>query len=141
MREFCLIRGSRNNTKQSLLLLKILLGTYIVLCIIIAGLNYGLAPGADEKTARFISDLWHFYENEFKTALIILASILSISIIRKKERSKMRIQNYTGFTISALVVHIIGPAVTGTKELYFVSMPVPWSSFSIQLFDTGTIFQ
>ena len=113
---------------------------YILLSFIIAGLNYAVAPEADTHTAVLISNIWHFYENEFKTLLILICSALSIKLISKRERSRMRIRNYTGFIISALVVHIVGPMLTGTREMYFVSMPLPWSSLSIQLFDTSTGF-
>ena len=129
----------KKNSKP-LVILKILLGTYILFCLIIAGLNYGVAPGASEDTARLISSAWHLYENEFKTILIITASILSLMLIRKNESNKMRRRNYTGFILAALLIHVAGPIITGTRELYFLSMPVPWSSFSIQLFDSSTGF-
>ncbi|MDC7225966.1 MAG: 4Fe-4S dicluster domain-containing protein [Spirochaetales bacterium] len=123
-----------------LLALKLLLGIYIAFCLIIAALNYAVAPGASARTAEIISNIWHFYENEFKTGLILAASVLSLILIKKNERNVMRRKNYIGFLIAALAVHIIGPVITGTKELYFFSMPLPWSSFSIQVFNPSTSF-
>ena len=120
--------------------LKIILGIYILLCIIIAGLNYGIGPTADSKTARIISNLWHFYENEFKTIMIVVCSFLSIKALGKNESTGMRKQNLTGLIISALVIHITGPIITGTRELYFFSMPIPWSSYGIQVFNEAAPF-
>lgn len=103
-------------------------------------MNFAVAPGASAETSHIISEIWHFYENEFKTILIFAAAVLSLMLIKKNERNVMRRRNFTGFIIAAIIVHITGPALTGTKELYFFSMPLPWSSFSIQAFNTTTAF-
>jgi len=120
--------------------LKIILGIYILMCIVIAGLNYGYVPSADEQTASIISGIWQFYENEYKTVMIIVASLLTLVLLKKEKRSTMRRRNLTVLIISALIIHITGPLITGTKELYFFAMPLPWSSFPIQVFDTTSSF-
>ena len=126
--------------KTIITVLKIILGIYILLCLGIAGLNYAVAPGANPETSEIITNIWEIYENEFKTLLILICSILSIMLIRKSENKKLRRRNFYGFIVSALIVHIAGPIVTGTKELYFFSMPLPWSSLSIQLFDAKSVY-
>ncbi len=68
--------------------LKALLLIYITLCLIIAGLNYGMGSSVSEKTHQLILKIWQFYENQFKTLLIIIGSWLTIRIIGK--RSKMQ---------------------------------------------------
>lgn len=120
--------------------LKIILGTYILMCLLIAGLNYGYVPSADKQTASIISGIWNFYENEYKTAMIIVASLLTLVLLKKEKRSTMRRRNLTVLIISALIIHITGPLITGTKELYFFAMPLPWSSFPIQVFDNTASF-
>ena len=127
-------------SKTAAAVLKIILGLYILFCLIIAYLNFAVAPSADGKTSAIIAEIWHFYENEFKTAMIITASLLSLFILRTEKKSVMRRQNITGFIISALIIHVTGPFITGTKELYFFAMPLPWSSFPIQVFDGSRAF-
>lgn len=119
------------SNRTEILLLKFLLGLYIVLCLIIAGLNYGLAPGASEEVRELTLRIWHFYENQFKTFLIIIGSILTIRIQNKK--ASMHKRNLLGFICAAAVLHIIGPAATGISDLYFFSMPLPWSTSALQL--------
>ena len=77
-------------------ILKIILWVYIILCILIAGLNYGYAPRADAATARFLTWFWHFYENWIKTAFIIIASILTLAISKSAGRAKLRTRNMLG---------------------------------------------
>lgn len=115
-------------------LLKTILWIYIVLCIVIAGLNYGYAANASVPMATFISRLWHFYENWIKTLFIIGGSVLSLRIIKQSKRSKMFKQNVFGFTMAALLVHIFLPFVMKNQELYFFTMPLPWTTSPLQLF-------
>lgn len=110
--------------------LKILLLVYIVLCIVIAGLNYGMAPGASEQVRSLINHIWHFYENQFKTFLIVLGSWLSWRVLHKK--AKMQKRNFAGLIIAALLIHILGPGVSSNPDLYFYAMPFPWSSTGLQ---------
>ena len=120
--------------------LKKILWIYIVLCFIIAGLNYGLAPKASPKTAEFINWFWHFYENWIKTAFIIIGSYLTIKIISKSGRTEMRKKNLIGLICAALVVHIILPLVLNNKEVYFFALPLPWSTTPLQLMYNKTAF-
>lgn len=114
-------------------ILKIILLVYIIMCILIAGLNYGYASHASPKAAAFIAGLWHFYENWVKTLFIIAGSFLTIRIIKATDRAEMRKRNLVGFIISALIVHIIVPIILNNKELYFFTMPLPWTTTSLQL--------
>jgi len=120
------------------ILLKYLLIIYILFCLIIAGLNYGLAPGSSEEVQKTILKIWHFYENQFKTILIIIGSILTLRTFKTK--SSMRRRNLTGFILAAFVVHIIGPIILQNGDLYFFSMPIPWSSTALQLMNEQSGF-
>jgi len=111
--------------------LKALLLIYITLCLIIASLNYGLRSSVSEETHQLITKIWQFYENQFKTFLIIIGSWLTIRITGK--RSKMQKKNLIGFICAALFIHIFGPILTSNNDLYFFSMPLPWSTTALQL--------
>lgn len=113
--------------------LKIILWVYIIFCIVIAGLNYGLSGRATSETQALIAKLWHFYENWIKTLFIIVGGFLTYRIIKRSKRSKMRKRNLIGFIIAALIVHIIAPLVFSNKEMYFFTMPLPWTTTPLQL--------
>ena len=131
--------SKRANTESTIL--KTILWIYIVLCFIIAGLNYGYVKTAPESTAKIISWIWHFYENWVKTVFIIVASILTIRIIKKSKRTFMRKRNLTGFIITALVVHIVSPLILNNNELYFFTMPLPWTTTPLQtLFENSSFY-
>ena len=68
---------SKNNLQIKIL--KSMLWLYIILCIVIAGLNYGYASRATPSAAAFISSFWHFYENWVKTIFIIVGSYIENS--------------------------------------------------------------
>ena len=87
---------------KKLRLLKIILWTYIILCFIIAGLNYSYVKTAPESTSRIIEWIWHFYENWVKNFLLC-CSFLTISIF-KKSIDKYREKELIGFIIAALVI-------------------------------------
>jgi ferredoxin-type protein NapH len=114
-------------------ILKVILWIYIILCIIIAGLNYGFANKASSSVTVFINWFWHFYENWIKTLFIIIGSLLTLRILRISRRTFMRQKNLIGFTVSALVVHIAAPLILKNKELYFFAMPLPWTTTPLQL--------
>lgn len=114
-------------------ILKIMLWTYIILCLLIAGLNYGYAGRASEAAAAAITKFWHFYENEMKTLFIIAGSLLTLRIIGKSRRTSMRKRNLLGITISALAIHIVSPRFLQNSELYFFAMPLPWTTTPLQL--------
>ncbi len=121
-------------------LLKSILWVYIALCVVIAGLNYGLAPRADAKTAQFLTWFWHFYENWVKTAFILAASFLTIRITGRSGRTALRRMNLVGFIVAALVVHVALPLLSGNYEWYFFTMPLPWTTTPLQLLDEGSAF-
>lgn len=121
------------NKRLELKILKVILWVYIIMCIIIAGLNYGYASHASPKAAAAIASLWHFYENWVKTLFIIAGSFLTIRIIGTSKRTVMRKRNLIGFIISALIVHIFMPILLNNKELYFFTMPLPWTTTPLQL--------
>jgi polyferredoxin len=126
------------NKKLELRILKAILWVYIILCIVIAGLNYGYVSRATPSAAEFITSLWHFYENWVKTIFIIIGSFLTLRIVGDSNRTKMRKRNLQGLIISALVVHIAGPIFLHNKELYFFTMPLPWSTTPLQLLYPGS---
>ncbi len=111
--------------------LKGLLLVYITLCLIIAGLNYGLGSSVSNDIRQMITKIWQFYENQFKVFLILIGSWLTIRVTG--ERSKMQKRNLIGFICAALFIHIIGPFLTSNNDLYFFAMPLPWSTTALQL--------
>lgn len=125
---------------KKLRILKIILWTYIILCFIIAGLNYSYAKTAPESTAKIIEWIWHFYENWVKTIFIIAASFLTIAILKKSNRTNMRKKNLIGFIIAALVIHIISPLLLNNTELYLFAMPLPWTTTPLQLLSENSPF-
>lgn len=129
---------TENRSGLYLKLLKAILWTYIALCFIIAGLNYGVATKAAPEVAHLIHWIWAIYENYVKTIFIIAASFLSLRIIGTSKRTTKRKRNMIGFIVSALVVHIITPLLTGNYDMYFFAMPLPWSSSGLQLLDNAS---
>jgi len=113
--------------------LKGLLFLYILLGLLIAGINFGWAPNASPRAQAVILALWQFYENQFKTILIIVCSILTLRVVGKREIPRMRRYNLIGFVSAAFVIHILGPLVSGNPDLYFVGMPLPWSTSGLRL--------
>lgn len=128
------------NSSLELKVLKALLLIYIILGLVIAGLNYGYASRATPSTAGFITWFWHFYENWIKTICIIVCSFLTIRIMGKSKRTVMWKRNLTGFILAALVVHIIAPVLYNNKELYFFTMPLPWNTTPLHLLRPGSSF-
>ena len=114
-------------------ILKIMLLVYIILAILLAGLNYSYANQSDSSIAKFITWFWHFYENWVKTLFIIIGSFLTLRIIGSPQQSTMRKRNLAGFMVAALVVHIVGPILLNNTELYFFTMPLPWTTTPLQL--------
>jgi len=117
------------NKTVELRILKTILGVYILL----AGLNYGYASRANPSVAAFITWFWHFYENWIKTLFTIIGSFLTLRIIGTSQRSTMRKRNLIGFIIAAFVVHIAAPIFLHNQELYFFTMPLPWTTTPLQL--------
>ncbi len=129
----------KRSTSWELSLLKALLWMYIGLCLVIASLNWGYVPQAPLEVAHLITEVWHFYENWMKTALIGVCSILTLRIVKKKNsRVSMRKRNLAGFAIAALLVHIILPFFLGNPETYYFAMPLPWSTVPLQAGVQGT---
>lgn len=126
------------NNANYLKLLKIILGTYIILAILIAGLNYGYARAAPQNIASIITWIWVIYENWVKTAFIIVGSFLTIKIIGTSKRTDMRKSNLIGFIIAALAVHVTIPLLVNNYDLYFYAMPLPWTTTPLQLLDTSS---
>ena len=119
-------------------LLKIILGVYIILAILIAGLNYGYARSAPQNIASIINWVWLIYENWIKAAFILIGSFLTIKVIGSTKRTTMRKANLTGFIIAALTVHILIPLLFNNYDLYFYAMPLPWTTTPLQLLDTNS---
>lgn len=121
-------------------ILRTILWIYIILCVIIAGVNYGYAPRASEEIKHIISWVWLIYENWIKTIFIIIGAILTLKIIRSSRRTWMRKQNLIGFIVAALFVHVITPLLVSNFELYFFTMPLPWTTTGLQLLDSSSPF-
>ena len=130
----------RNKESWELRTLKIILWIYIILCLIIAGLNYGYAPKASPETGRLINRFWHFYENWIKTIFIVIGSVLTIRIMKRSARIKQRSRNLLGFMLAALIVHILLPIFLKNQEVYFFTMPLPWTTAPLQLLYVGSSF-
>lgn len=130
------------NTKMhlELTILKAILWTYIILCLVIAGLNYGYASHAPASISAFITWFWQFYENWIKTLFIILCSFLTLRIVGASGRTTMRKRNLMGLIIAALIVHIVTPLLLHNGELYFFAMPLPWTTTPLQLLDPNSSF-
>jgi ferredoxin-type protein NapH len=119
-------------------LLKIILGTYIILAILIAGLNYGYARTAPENIASIITWVYLIYENWIKAAFILIGSFLTIKIIGSSKRTTMRKTNLIGFIIAAFTVHIVIPVLVNNYDMYYFAMPLPWTTTPLQLLDTNS---
>ncbi len=119
-------------------LLKTILGTYIILAILIAGINYGYASVAPKNIASIINWVWIVYENWIKTAFILIGSFLTIKIIGSSKRTTMRKTNLIGFIIAALAVHVVSPLLVNNYDLYFYAMPLPWTTTPLQLLDVNS---
>ena len=126
------------NSAIYLKLLKIILGTYIILAILIAGINYGYARVAPQNIASIINWVWMVYENWIKTAFILIGSFLTIKIIGSSKRTTMRKANLIGFIIAALTVHVVTPLLVNNYDLYFYAMPLPWTTTPLQLLNTNS---
>jgi len=50
----------------------------------------------------------------------------------KQQRTKLRRRNMIGFTLSALIVHIVLPLVLDNPDLYLFAIPLPWSNTPLQ---------
>src|SRR5665647_2919014 len=126
------------NSTIYLKLLKIILGTYIILAILIAGINYGYARVAPQNIASIINWVWIVYENWIKTAFILIGSFLTIKIIGTSKRTTIRKANLIGFIIAALTVHVVTPLLVNNYDLYFYAMPLPWTTTPLQLLNTNS---
>jgi len=116
-------------------LLKTILWIYIILCVLIAGMNYGYASKAPENVEKIITWVWLIYENWIKTIFILICSFLTLKIIASSKRTTMRKRNLIGFIIAALAVHVVAPLIFYNYELYFYIMPLPWTTTPLQLLD------
>jgi ferredoxin-type protein NapH len=121
--------------------IKFILGSYILLAFLFAGLNYGYAPTADPKIGHLIELTWQIYENLVKTLFIVVCSILTIRLLkRRKTGVTMQRRNFVGFFTAALVIHIVAPLATGDADFYFYAMPLPWSTMPLQLLSEASPF-
>jgi len=121
-------------------LLKFLLASYILMALVLAGLNFGYAKQAPAHIANLITWFWHFYENWIKTSYIILGSILTLRLMGNPSQTKMRKNNLKGFILMALCIHIIGPLLFRNSDLYFFAMPLPWTTIPLQLLEPLSSF-
>lgn len=114
-------------------MLKLLLWIYIVLAVGIAGINNALAPRLPEVWARAIHRAYEIYENEVKTGMILASAALCARIYGKGRRNRMRKANLLAFALSALAIHVAIPALTSNAEIYYMAMPLPWSTTGLQI--------
>lgn len=117
-----------------------MLAIYVFMAFVLAGLNFGYADQAPEQIASIIKTSWHFYENELKTIFIIIGGYLTLRLVSKNGRIKLRKGNLLGFFCVALIVHIIGPHLLNYPDLYYFAMPLPWTNQPLQLIVAGSTF-
>jgi len=136
------LRGGivKENNPIYVKLLKTILWIYIILCVVIAGVNYGYADKAPENVAKIITWVWMIYENWIKTLFILICSFLTLKIIGSSKRTKMRKRNLIGLIIAALIIHVVTPLIVYNYELYFYAMPLPWTTTPLQLLDSNSSF-
>ena len=60
--------------------------------------------------------------------------------MRRTERTNNLTKNLMGFIIAALIVHILLPIFLNNQEIYFFSMPLPWTTTPLQLLYSGSAF-
>lgn len=120
--------------------LKYLLAFYIVFCFIVAGLNFGLAKHVSLEKVRAINAVYEFFENELKTLLIILCSFLSLKAFRNSAKRRLYRGSLLMFSVSALLIHILLPLITGNREIYYTAMPLPWATTGLQLLTKESSF-
>lgn len=128
------------NTKRAVSALRFLLAFYIGFCLLVAGLNFGVAKNADAHTARQIHALYEFFENELKIILIVLCSFFALFAFPDIKKRKLYKANLLGFIISALVIHAVLPLLSGNREIYYTAMPLPWSTTGLQLMAEDSSF-
>jgi len=126
--------------KIELIILKTMLATYIVMALVLAGLNFGYANQAPENIAALIAWLWHFYENWVKTIFIAVGGYLTLRIIGDLKKNSLRKRNLWGFFIAAFIIHIAGPFLLNNPELYYFAMPLPWTTLPLQLIIPASSF-
>jgi hypothetical protein len=100
-------------------ILKTILWIYIILCVIIAGVNYGYAAKAPANIQRVIAWIWMIYENWVKTIFIVVCTFLTLKIVGASGRTEMRKRNLIGFILAALAVHVLTPILVNNYEMYF----------------------
>jgi ferredoxin len=122
-----------SRTSWEVTVLKFFLSAYILFGLAIAGLNYGWASRSSQEAQQVILRIWQIYENQFKTALIVVCSLLTLRLVRSKESPRLRRYNFVGFLCAAAVVHIAAPLVSGNPDFYFFAMPLPWSTMGLRL--------
>jgi polyferredoxin len=121
------MNGSREHTA-----LRTILWAYILLCLAIASLNWGYVPSAPKRQAELVTRIWQIYENWGKMAVILACGILTLRIKRKKQRTTMTRLNIIGFTLAALAIHVLLPALSRNPEIYLFAMPLPWNTAPLQ---------
>ena len=121
-------------------ILKTILWIYIILCVIIAGVNFGYAAKAPANIQRVIAWIWMIYENWVKTIFIVVCTILTLKIVGASGRTEMRKKNLIGFILAALAVHVLTPILVNNYEMYFYAMPLPWTTTALQLLDRNSAF-
>lgn len=131
-------KRTENKKSWELLTLKILLLVYIIMSFTIAGFNYGLDSQKNPDLHELVTKIWHLYENQFKTGLIILGSLLTLRIKGKKAVEQRK--NLIGFMCAAFVIHIITPMLLSNPDIYFFAMAAPWSATALQLMSESSGF-
>ncbi len=119
--------------KTAVKLLKFLLIFYITFCLVVAFLNFVVAKNANAEAAQFIHTLYEFFENELKTMLIIVCSVLSLFAFPNIAKRKLYKLNLAGFICSAVIIHVLLPLLAGNREIYYTAMPLPWATTGLQL--------
>ncbi len=123
----------KNKQSIELIIIRVMLAAYIIMALILAGLNFGYAEQATADVAALINRVWHFYENWIKTVFIAVGGYLTLRITGDLKKTSLRRKNLQGFLIFALIVHIAGPYLFSNPDLYYFAMPLPWTNLPLQL--------
>ena len=130
----------KNKQSIELIILRIMLAAYIIMALILAGLNFGYAEQAPADVATLINRVWHFYENWIKTVFIAVGGYLTLRISGFAKKPSLRRKNLQGFLVFALIVHIFGPYLFNNPDLYYFAMPLPWTNQPLQLLVPESVF-
>ena len=131
----------KDKKTKTLLILKNIAILFILIGLIIGGLNSAFGNSDNQMLQDKIRWIYLMYENIFRTIIVILSGYLSYILLKdRKKKSKMRIFSLMSFSIFMLIMLVIIPTITGVFEISIAIMPFPWSSMPLQILKDGYFF-